>query len=233
MGFEQLKEQVCQANLSLVEAGLVILTWGNASGIDRKERVVAIKPSGVAYKALRPEHIVLVSLETGEVLEGSKARPSSDTPTHLKLYQEFEEIGGVIHTHSSYATSFAQAMREIPCYGTTHADHFYGAIPVTRFMYADEIESDYELNTGGVIVDRFKGKLDPSNIPGVLVAGHGPFAWGKTIDAAVENAIVIEEVAKMAIHTSVLNSSIGPIPQVLLNKHFLRKHGPQAYYGQK
>lgn len=233
MGFEALKEEVWQANMGLVEAGLVILTWGNASGVDRKAGVVAIKPSGVDYKTLRPEHIVVLELETGRVVEG-RANPSSDTPTHLELYRAFPALGGVIHTHSKYATSYAQAMCEIPCYGTTHADQFYGPAPVTRAMSEAEIRSDYELNTGRVIIERFvTGRIDPMQVPGVLVANHGPFSWGATPAKALENAIVLEAVAEMGIYTYCLNPQATGIPQALLDKHFLRKHGPGAYYGQR
>lgn len=233
MGYEALKEEVWRANLGLVKAGLVILTWGNASGVDRAAGVVAIKPSGVDYDTLRPEHIVVLELETGRVVEG-RANPSSDTPTHLELYRAFPTLGGVIHTHSKYATSYAQAMREIPCYGTTHADQFYGAVPVTRPMSEEEIRTDYELNTGRVIIERFvTGRIDPLQTPGVLVANHGPFSWGATTAKALENAIVLEAVAEMGIHTSMLNAQIKAIPQALLDKHFLRKHGPGAYYGQR
>jgi L-ribulose-5-phosphate 4-epimerase len=232
VAYEQLKNRVYEANLALVEAGLVVLTWGNASGADRDAGVMAIKPSGVPYKQLAPKDIVVLSLETGEVVEGS-ARPSSDTPTHLHLYQSFDGVGGIVHTHSTFGTSFAQARRDIPCLGTTHADNFYGDIPVTRAMTADEIATDYELNTGKVIVECFRSrKLNPGDIPGVLVASHAPFAWGATADKAVENAIVLEFAAQMAANSYGLNPSAASISKVLLDKHFLRKHGRQAYYGQ-
>lgn len=233
MGYERLKEQVLRANIALVDAGLVVLTWGNASGVDRAAGVMAIKPSGVAYDKLRPEDIVVLSLETGEIVDG-KGRPSSDTPTHLHLFRSFEALGGIVHTHSMYGTSFAQAQQEIPCLGTTHADNFYGAIPVTRPMDTAEIESDYELNTGRVIVECFQDrKIDPAAVPGVLVASHAPFAWGPTPEKAVENAVVLEFAAHMAMNSFALNPKVGPVPQVLLDKHFLRKHGPKAYYGQE
>lgn len=233
MEFDDLKESVFRANMGLVEAGLVILTWGNASGADREAGVIAIKPSGVDYDTLRPRHMVVLELETGRVVEG-KAKPSSDTPTHLHLYREFPSLGGVVHTHSTYATSYAQALREIPCYGTTHADQFYGAVPLTRPMTEAEVTSDYELNTGKVIVERFRqGSIDPAQVPGVLVAHHGPFSWGKNAAKALENAVVLESVAQMGLRTFTLNPEVGAIPQYLLDKHFLRKHGPGAYYGQK
>lgn len=233
MKYAELREQVFKANLALVEAGLVVLTWGNASGADRAAGVMAIKPSGVAYDKLRPEDIMVLSLETGEVVDGT-ARPSSDTPTHLHLYRAFKPVGGVVHTHSVHGTSFSQAMRDIPCFGTTHADNFYGTIPVTRPMREDEILTDYELNTGKVIEECFVSrKIDAAQVPGVLVASHAPFAWGETPEKAVENAIVLEFAAQMAMQTFALNPQAKPIPQVLLDKHFLRKHGPKAYYGQK
>jgi L-ribulose-5-phosphate 4-epimerase len=233
MGYDALKLAVWQANLDLVEAGLVILTWGNASGVDREAGVMAIKPSGVAYDVMRPEDMVLVSLETGETVDGG-LRPSSDTPTHLHLYREFPPIGGVVHTHSTHAVSFAQAEQEIPCLGTTHADHFYGAVPVARRMTAEEIRGEYEHNTGAVIVECFRSRdIDEVAVPAVLVPGHGPFAWGPTPAKAVENAIVVEAVARMALHTRILNPRAQPIDQALLDKLFLRKHGARAYYGQK
>jgi L-ribulose-5-phosphate 4-epimerase len=233
MPYEELKNRVHRANLALVEAGLVVLTWGNASGADRQAGVMAIKPSGVAYDKLRPDDVVVLSIETGQVVEGA-ARPSSDTPTHLHLYREFASVGGIAHTHSTYGTSFAQALREIPCLGTTHADNFYGAIPVTRALTPDEIGRDYELNTGKVIVECFRdGGIDPGNVPGVLVAGHAPFTWGPTPEKAVENAIVLEFSARMALNALLLNPRLSPIPQALLDKHFLRKHGAEAYYGQE
>jgi len=233
MLYEELKNRVHRANLALVEAGLVVLTWGNASGADRQAGVMGIKPSGVPYDKLRPDDVVVLSIETGQVVEGA-GRPSSDTPTHLHLYREFASIGGIAHTHSTYGTSFAQALREIPCLGTTHADNFYGAIPVSRALTAEEIGRDYELNTGKVIVECFRdGGIDPGNVPGVLVASHAPFAWGPTTEKAVENAIVLEFSAKMALNAMLLNPRVSPIPQALLDKHFLRKHGAGAYYGQE
>lgn len=232
MAYEALKQSVWQANRDIVAAGLVELTWGNASGADRAAGVMAIKPSGVAYERMQPDDMVVLSLETGEVVEGT-LRPSSDTPTHLHLYRQFAQAGGVVHTHSSHAVSWAQAGRALPCLGTTHADHFYGTVPVTRRMRAEEIRTAYEHNTGVVIVECFRtGGLDPAQVPGVLVAGHGPFAWGPSPAKAVENAVVLESVARMALHTYLLNPDARPIDQVLLDKHYLRKHGEAAYYGQ-
>jgi L-ribulose-5-phosphate 4-epimerase len=233
MSNHALKEAVWKANLDLVDAGLVVLTWGNASGIDREAGVVAIKPSGVGYGVLRPEDIVIVSLETGEVVEG-ELRPSSDTPTHLHLYREFTEIGGVAHTHSPNAVSWAQAEREVPCLGTTHADHFYGPIPVTRRMRTDEVNGAYERDTGAVIVEVFRSRgIEPATMPGVLVAGHGPFTWGATVSQAVENAIALEASARMALDTLRINPDARGIDQALLDRHHQRKHGANAYYGQK
>lgn len=232
MSYGALREAVWRANLDLVEAGLVVLTWGNASGADRAAGVMAIKPSGVSYAEMRPDDMVVLSLESGEVVEGS-LRPSSDTPTHLHLYREFPAVGAVVHTHSRHAVSWAQADRDIPCFGTTHADHFYGPIPVTRRMREEEIRERYEHNTGVVIVERFRqGGIDAAQVPGVLVAGHAPFAWGPTPAKAVENAIVLEATAQMALNTLLLDPSARPIEQALLDKHFLRKHGAGAYYGQ-
>lgn len=232
MAYDKLKEQVLKANLALVDAGLVVLTWGNASGADREAGVMAIKPSGVSYKKMKADDIVVLSIKTGEVVDGA-GRPSSDTPTHLHLYREFPSINGVVHTHSLNATTFAQAKRTIPCFGTTHADNFYGDIPVTRDLRSDEVEADYELNTGRVIVERFReGKIDPANVPGVLVASHAPFAWGPSPEKAVENAIVLEFAAQMALAGMAIAPDMKPIPKYLLDKHFLRKHGPTAYYGQ-
>ena len=232
MAFEELKQRVYAANMALVEAGLVVLTWGNASGADRAGGVMAIKPSGVDYAKLKPADIVVLSIATGECVDGT-CRPSSDTPTHLHLYRAFPSVGGIVHTHSTCGTSFAQASRAIPCLGTTHADNFYGAIPVTRAMTAAEITNDYELNTGRVIEECFTSrKADPADVPGVLVASHAPFAWGSTPEKAVENAIVLEFAAQMALNTFALNPSTPAISKVLLDKHFLRKHGKHAYYGQ-
>ncbi|HXC99011.1 MAG TPA: L-ribulose-5-phosphate 4-epimerase [Verrucomicrobiae bacterium] len=228
---EDLKKQVCHANLQLVAEGLVIHTWGNVSGIDRAGGRMVIKPSGVPYAVMKPAHMVVVSLESGKVLEGT-ANPSSDTPTHLVLYRAFKEIGGIVHTHSLYGTVWAQARREIPALGTTHADYFNGPIPCTRLLKSAEIKTDYEANTGHVIVERF-GRLDPLERPGVLVASHAPFAWGKSVKDAVHNAVVLEQVARMASETLRVNPAVRPMQSVLLEKHYSRKHGPGAYYGQR
>lgn len=228
---ERLKKDVCQANLELVEAGLVIQTWGNASGVDRERGLMAIKPSGVPYAGMEPRHMAIVEIETGRVVEG-RLKPSSDTPTHLVLYRAFPAIGGVVHTHSLYATAWAQAGRPIPAYGTTQADYWYGAVPCTRPMRPREIRADYEANTGRVIVERFRG-LDPRQHPAVLVSSHGPFTWGQDAAEAVHNAVVLEYVARLASETLRLNPGTRPMPSALLDKHFLRKHGPGAYYGQK
>jgi L-ribulose-5-phosphate 4-epimerase len=226
----QLREEVCAANLALQGEGLVTLTWGNASGFDPESGAVVIKPSGVSYETMRPEHMVVVSLDDGSVLWGD-LRPSSDTPTHLVFYREFAGIGGVVHTHSTHATAWAQARRPLPCYGTTHADHFYGEVPVTDMLTEAEIAEGYERQTGVVAVRALAGR-DPLSMPAVLVAGHGPFTWGRTVRAAVENAVVLEEVARMAALTEALAQEARPIPRNLLDKHFLRKHGTGAYYGQ-
>jgi len=228
---EALKRAVCEANLRLVREGLVIQTWGNASGIDPDRRLVVIKPSGVSYSGLRPRHMVVVELETGRVVEG-KLAPSSDTPTHLVLYRAFPGIGGIVHSHSRYATVWAQAGRDIPPLGTTHADFAQGPVPCTRVLRPAEIRGEYEVNTGRVIVECFAG-LDPLVYPAVLVAGHGPFAWGKTVPQAADHAMVLEEVARMAFLTLTLAPSTRRLPRALLDKHFLRKHGPAAYYGQR
>jgi L-ribulose-5-phosphate 4-epimerase len=225
---DTLKQKVLQANLDLVKHGLVVFTWGNASAIDREKGLVVIKPSGVAYDAMKADHMVVVDME-GNIVEGN-LKPSSDLATHLVLYKSFGEIGGVVHTHSEWATSWAQAGRAIPAYGTTHADYFHGEIPCTRKLSQSEVESAYETETGNVIVERFKG-LDPMAIPGVIVNGHAPFAWGKDAHDAVYNAVVLEEVAKMAFRTEVLGNK-QPVDQYLLDKHYLRKHGKDAYYGQ-
>lgn len=227
---ESLKEEVLQANLELVRSGLVVLTWGNASGIDRGLGLVVIKPSGVAYDRLTASDMVVVDL-AGNVVEGT-LRPSSDLPTHLRLYRAWPGIGGVVHTHSRNATSFAQALREIPCLGTTHADHFHGPVPVTRILSPEEVDRSYEASTGDVIVERF-AELNPVHVPGVLVANHGPFTWGPSARAAAQNAIALEEVAAMAINTFALSPDQPPIPGHILEKHFSRKHGPKAYYGQR
>ena len=228
---ESLKKSVCQANLDLVREGLVIQTWGNASAVDRERGLLVIKPSGVAYDGMKPQHMVVVSLETGEVVEG-RLKPSSDTPTHRVLYLSFPAIGGVVHTHSLHATAWAQARRSIPSYGTTQADYWYGDVPCTRSMTAPEIKTDYEANTGRVIVETF-GKLDPLEHPAVLVASHGPFTWGRDAHDAVHNAVVLEFVARLASETLRLNPRTRPMASALLDKHFLRKHGPGAYYGQR
>jgi L-ribulose-5-phosphate 4-epimerase len=227
---EELKKDVCAANLKLVAEGLVMLTWGNVSGIDRARGLMVIKPSGLPYSEMNPEHMVVVALDSGKVVE-SKLKPSSDTPTHLALYRAFTGIGGIVHTHSLHATIWAQARRELPVLGTTHADHFYGPVPCTRLLTKRETTDAYEANTGAVIVDAFKGR-DPLACPAVLVGSHAPFAWGKTVAAAVQNAIVLENVARMALGTLSLNPKVKPMQQVLLDKHYLRKHGPGAYYGQ-
>jgi len=228
---EKLKVAVCEANLNLVKEGLVIQTWGNASGIDRERGLVVIKPSGVPYGGMRPEHMVVVSLETGKVVEGN-LKPSSDTPTHLVLYRAFPKIGGVVHTHSLYATAWAQARKSIPSYGTTQADYWHGDVPCTRQLAPKEIKTDYEANIGRVIVDTFK-KLDPMQRPAVLVASHGPFTWGKDAHDAVHNASVLEFVARLAGETLRINPKTKPMQSIFLDKHFLRKHGPKAYYGQE
>lgn len=233
MRYDALKQQVHRANLAIVEAGLVVLTWGNASAADREAGVFAIKPSGVGYDAMTPDDMVVLSIETGEVVEG-RLRPSSDTPTHLHLYREMAAAGAVVHTHSSHAASWAQAERDLPCFGTTHADHFFGPVPVTRRMRDEEIRDAYEHNTGVVIVETFRERgIDPADVPAVLVAGHAPFAWGPTAAKAVENAVVLEEASRMALNTLLLNPRARPIDPALLDKHFLRKHGAGAYYGQK
>ena len=226
---EELKKAVCEANLELQKQRLVIYSWGNVSGIDRTAGVIAIKPSGVAYDELTPEKIVLLDME-GKIIEGT-LNPSSDTPTHLELYRNFETIGGICHTHSPNATMWAQACKEIPCFGTTHADNFYGPIPVTEVMTEEEIKDDYELNTGKVIVRRFDG-IDPMQMSAVLVANHGPFTWGADPAAAVEATVVLEQIAAMALGTITINPDQGPISRALLDKHYLRKHGKNAYYGQ-
>lgn len=227
---KQLKEQVFQANLLLPKHGLVTFTWGNVSGIDRDQGFVVIKPSGGSYETMKADDMVLVELETGKIVEG-ELKPSSDTPTHLELYKAFPNIGGIVHTHSRWATSFSQAGRGIMALGTTHGDYFYGEVPCTRKMTKEEIEGEYEKETGIVIMETFKDK-DPDVIPAVLVNSHGPFTWGKDAMDAVHNAVVLEEVAFMNFHALMLEPGIPPIPQELLDKHYLRKHGASAYYGQ-
>ena len=229
---EELKQQVYEANLELPKNNLITLTWGNVSGIDRESGLVVIKPSGVSYSLMKPEDMVVLDLN-GKTVEGN-LRPSSDTPTHLALYREYPELGGITHTHSRWATVMAQAGLDIPALGTTHADYFYGAIPCARFLSPEEIDEDYEGNTGKLIIDTFKMRsIKPMDVPAVLLKSHGPFTWGKTPAKAVENAIVLEEVAFMAWHDlSLSNNTIEPVPQSLLDKHYFRKHGANAYYGQ-
>jgi L-ribulose-5-phosphate 4-epimerase len=227
---ERLKQEVFEANLLLPKHGLVIFTWGNVSGIDREKALIAIKPSGVEYSDMKAEDMVLLDLD-GNVVEG-KLNPSSDTPTHLALYKAFRDIGGVVHTHSRWATIFAQAGRGIPALGTTHADYFYGEIPCTRKLTPAEIAADYEKETGTVIAERFKA-LDANAVTAVLVHSHGPFTWGKSAAKAVENAVVLEELAFMAWHNLALESGLPSMQRELLDKHYLRKHGANAYYGQK
>ncbi len=229
---EQLKEIVCKANLELPRYGLVTFTWGNVSGVDRESGLMVIKPSGVEYDNMTADDMVVVSLATGERVEG-KWKPSSDTATHVALYNAFPTLGGIVHTHSRWATSFAQAGRGVPAYGTTHGDYFYGEIPCTRRMTPEEIGGAYEHETGNVIIETFKNRqIDPATVPAVLVYSHGPFSWGKDPMDAVHNAVVLEECAMMAIQTEALNPGVTPMQQELLDKHFLRKHGKNAYYGQ-
>jgi L-ribulose-5-phosphate 4-epimerase len=230
MTLKQLREEVLDANLELVRRGLVLYTFGNASGIARGEGLVVIKPSGVPYEQMKPEHLVITDLD-GKTVEG-KLKPSSDLATHLLLYKAFPEIGGVTHTHSEFATAWAQARREIPCFGTTHADYFYGAVPMTEVMQRDEIAVDYEKNTGEAIVRKFQ-KIDYRDVPGVLVANHGPFSWGKDTAEAAHNAVILEHIAKTAYRTIAINASAEAIGRDLHDKHFLRKHGKDAYYGQE
>jgi L-ribulose-5-phosphate 4-epimerase len=227
---DKLRQQVLKANLDLPKYRLVTFTWGNVSGIDREQGLVVIKPSGVPYEDLKAEDLVVVDLQ-GNIVEG-KLKPSSDTPTHLALYRAFPTIGGIVHTHSPWATTWAQAGRAIPALGTTHADYFYGEVPCTRLMTVAEIQGAYELETGNVIIETFR-ELDPAMVPSVLVNCHAPFSWGKDAHNAVHNAVVLEEVAKIAYRTYNLNPSIQPMDQTLLDRHFLRKHGANAYYGQK
>lgn len=227
---ENLKQEVLEANLELPKRNLVTYTWGNVSGIDRKEGLIVIKPSGVPYEELKMEHLVVLDLD-GNKVEG-KLNPSSDTPTHLVIYKNFKDVGGVVHTHSKWATIWAQAGKSIPALGTTHADYFYGEIPCTRKMTDAEIQGEYEKETGNVIAETFSSR-NPNYVPGVLVNNHGPFTWGKDPGEAVYNAVVLEEVAMMAYHDFILTQGINPISQALLDRHFLRKHGANAYYGQK
>lgn len=231
---EDLKKQVYDANMELPKRRLITYTWGNVSGIDRESNLIVIKPSGISYEELKPEDMVVVALD-GEVAEG-KYKPSSDTATHIELYKAFGNVGGIVHTHSPWATSFAQAGRDIPCYGTTHADYFYGAVPCARGLTDDEINGEYEKNTGLVIIETFKD-IDPMSMPGILCSNHGPFTWGKDPAEAVHNAVVLEEIAKMACRTELISSCVKTVPQavpkVLQDKHYLRKHGENAYYGQQ
>jgi L-ribulose-5-phosphate 4-epimerase len=228
---EELKQQVCAANLKLVTKNLVVQTWGNASGIDREGGLVVIKPSGVPYDSMKPQHMVVVSLESGRVVDGY-LKPSSDTATHLELYRAFKNIGGIVHTHSLYATAWAQAKKNLPAYGTTQADYWHGEVPCTRALTPKEIKSDYEKNTGLLIVNTFR-KLNPLDHPAVLVANHGPFTWGKNVDDAVHNADVLEFVARLASETLRINPKTKPVHSVLIKKHFFRKHGSKASYGQR
>lgn len=227
---EDMKKRVLDANLLLPKYGLVTFTWGNVSEIDREAGLIAIKPSGVEYDKMTADDIVIMDLD-GNVVEGS-LRPSSDAPTHIELYKAFSDVGGIVHTHSEWATSWAQTGLAIPCYGTTHADYFYGSIPCARSLTDDEINGEYEKNTGLVIIETFRN-LDPVAVPGVLCKNHGPFAWGKDAHEAVHNAVVLEEIAKMAVHTKDILPTAAEAPQVLKDKHYFRKHGKNAYYGQK
>ena len=229
---EKLKEEVYKANMELPAKGLVLFTWGNVSAIDREKGLVVIKPSGVDYDKMKVEDMVVVDLD-GKVVEG-ELNPSSDTPTHVELYKKFPNIGGIVHTHSTNATIWAQSGRDIPAYGTTHADYFYGPIPCTRKMTPEEIKGEYEKETGTVIIETFeKRNIDPKFVPAVVVHSHGPFTWGKNAAEAVYNSVVLEELSRMAIYTEQINKDIKPMQQELLDKHFLRKHGENAYYGQK
>lgn len=229
---EELKQIVYEANMELPKRGLVTYTWGNVSGIDREKGLIVIKPSGVEYDVLKPEDMVVLDLD-GNKKEG-KWNPSSDTKTHLELYKAFPELGGIVHTHSPYAVAWAQAGKDIDCYGTTHADYFYGCVPCTRQLTPEEIEEDYEKNTGKVIIETFsKRKIEPAHVPAVICLNHGPFTWGKNPEEAVYHAVVLEEVAKMALLTCEINPAANAAPQCIQDKHFLRKHGKNAYYGQK
>ena len=228
----ELRKQVYEANMELPRRNLVTYTWGNVSGIDREKGLVVIKPSGVEYDELTPENLVVLDLD-GNRVEG-ELNPYSDTKTHLELYKAFPTLGGIVHTHSPYAVAWAQAGRDIPCYGTTHADYFYGAVPCARHLTKEELDEDYEKNTGKIIIDTFTDRgIDPVAVPGVICHSHGPFTWGKDAAQAVYHAVVLEEVAKMALLTRQVNSDAAPAPQYLQDKHYMRKHGPNAYYGQK
>ena len=231
MMLKELREEVYRANMELPERGLVVYTWGNVSGINRAKGLVVIKPSGVEYEDLTPENLVVVDMDC-RIVEGDM-NPSSDTKTHVELYKSFSEIGGIVHTHSPHAVGWAQAGRDIPCYGTTHADYFYGSVPCTRNLTADEVNDDYELNTGKVIAETFtERKIDPLAVPAVICHSHGPFTWGKNPAQAVYHAVVLEETAKMAMYTVNIFANAPQAPQYVLDKHYLRKHGPGAYYGQ-
>ncbi len=229
---ESLKQAVYEANMELPKRGLVTYTWGNVSGIDRETGYVVIKPSGVNYEDLTPDQLVVLDLD-GHIIEGD-LNPSSDTKTHLELYKAYPELGGIVHTHSPHAVAWAQAGRDIPCYGTTHADYFYGPVPCARCLTTEEVDEDYERNTGKVIIETFTGRqLNPVHVPGVICHSHGPFTWGKNAAQAVYHAVVLEEVAKMAMYTVTIKPDAAPAPQHVQDKHFMRKHGPNAYYGQK
>ena len=229
---EKLKQEVYEANMELPKRGLVTYTWGNVSGLDRESGLFVIKPSGVEYEELKPEDLVVMDLD-GNQIEG-ELNPSSDTKTHLELYKAFPEIGGIVHTHSLYAVAWAQSRRDIPCYGTTHADYFYGDIPCARNLTQEEIDEDYERNTGKVIVETFRTRgINPMYVPAVICSNHGPFTWGKDAAQAVYHAVVLEEVSRMVMLTEQNNPHVGPAPQSIQDKHFMRKHGPNAYYGQK
>ncbi len=233
MMLKELRNIVYEANMELPKRGLVTYTWGNTSGVDRERGLMVIKPSGVKYEDLSPENMVVISLEDGSRIEGDY-NPSSDTKTHLELYRSFPNIGGIVHTHSPYAVGWAQAGEDIPCFGTTQADYFYGSVPCVRHLTPKEIDEGYEMNTGKVIIETFKErKLDPIAIPGAICFSHGPFAWGKDPDQAVYHAVVLEEIAKMATFTRMVKPDAAPAPQHYLDKHYMRKHGPNAYYGQR